>query len=193
MRTRLRQAIEERAKKEGAASIWAARRRELERLQVSTIHSLCARILRENAISAGIDPGFEAIEEAEMQVLQEEAVRQAFNELVDEDSPGLELLAGLNIKEVREELARLIGRRGTVERLFDALEDQDARRQLAPRRARHCVPSIRRRQPPRLFIRLAPRSGPRDRSSSFRKQRRARRCRKPARFQELCWGAGRWR
>jgi len=125
MRTRLRQAIEERAKKEGAASIWAARRRELERLQVSTIHSLCARILRENAISAGIDPGFEAIEEAEMQVLQEEAVRQAFNELVDEDSPGLELLASLNIKEVREELARLIGRRGTVQRLFDALEDQD--------------------------------------------------------------------
>jgi ATP-dependent helicase/nuclease subunit A len=126
MRTRLRQAIEERAKQEGAASIWAARRRELERLQVSTIHSLCARILRENAISAGIDPGFEAIEEAEIQVLQEEAVRQAFNELVDEDSPGLELLAGLNIKEVREELARLIGRRGTVERLFDTLEDQDA-------------------------------------------------------------------
>jgi ATP-dependent helicase/nuclease subunit A len=125
MRTRLRQAIEERASAEGEASVWAKRRRELERLQVGTIHSLCARILRENAISAGIDPGFEAIEEAEIQVLQEEAVRQAFNELVDEDSPGLALLAGLNIKEVREEMARLIGRRGTVQQLFDALEDQD--------------------------------------------------------------------
>jgi ATP-dependent helicase/nuclease subunit A len=125
MRTRLRQTIEERARELGAASIWAERRRELERLRVSTIHSLCARILRENAISAGIDPGFDAIEEAEMQVLQEEAIRRAFNELVDEDNPGLELLASLNIKEVREELARLIARRGTVQRLFDALEDQD--------------------------------------------------------------------
>jgi ATP-dependent helicase/nuclease subunit A len=125
MRTRLRQTIEERARTEGAASIWAERRRELERLQVGTIHSLCTRILRENAISAGIDPGFDVIEEQEMQVLQETAVRQAFNELVDEDSPGLELLASLNIKEVREELAKLIGRRGTVQRLFDTLEDQD--------------------------------------------------------------------
>ena len=70
MRTRLRQAIEARTREEGPTSIWAERRRELERLQVSTIHSLCARILRENAISAGIDPGFDAIEEADMQVLQ---------------------------------------------------------------------------------------------------------------------------
>lgn len=125
MRTRLRQAIEAKAREEGPTSIWAERRREMERLQVSTIHSLCARILRENAISAGIDPGFEAIEEAEMQILQEEAIRQAFNELVDEDNPGLALLASLNIKDVREELARLIGQRGTVQRLFDALEDQE--------------------------------------------------------------------
>ena len=125
MRTRLRQTIEARAKEAGSTSIWAERRRKLERLQVSTIHSLCARILRENAISAGIDPGFDAIEEAEMQVLQEEAIRQAFNELVDEDNPGLALLASLSIKDVREELAKLIGQRGTVQRLFDTLEDQE--------------------------------------------------------------------
>ncbi len=125
MRTRLRQTIEARAKEAGSTSIWTERRRELERLQVSTIHSLCARILRENAISAGIDPGFDAIEEAEMQVLQEEAIRQAFNELVDEDNPGLALLASLSIKDVREELAKLIGQRGTAQRLFDTLEDQE--------------------------------------------------------------------
>jgi ATP-dependent helicase/nuclease subunit A len=124
MRTRLRQTIEARARKEGPISVWAERRRELERLKVSTIHSLCAHILRENAISAGVDPGFESIEEADKQILQEEAVRQAFIELVDEDHPGLALLASLSIKDVREELAKLIGQRGTVQHLFDSLEDQ---------------------------------------------------------------------
>lgn len=36
-----------------------------EQLSISTIHSFCARLLRERPVEAGIDPGFEEIEEAD--------------------------------------------------------------------------------------------------------------------------------
>ncbi len=39
-----------------------ALREQIERAYVSTIHGFCARLLRENAISAGIDPQFEVLE-----------------------------------------------------------------------------------------------------------------------------------
>ena len=36
---------------------------EIERAQVSTIHSFCATLLRERPIEAGVDPGFEVLDE----------------------------------------------------------------------------------------------------------------------------------
>src|SRR5205809_1800295 len=36
----------------------AATRARLERAWVSTVHGFCARLLRENAVFAGVDPGF---------------------------------------------------------------------------------------------------------------------------------------
>ena len=97
---------------------------ELERLQVATIHGLCARILRENAITAGIDPHFAVLDEQEADLLKEEAVRQTLAELVEQDSPALELLAVLQVRDLRDEMISLLGERGTVERLFDVLPDE---------------------------------------------------------------------
>ena len=81
MRSRIRQGVEARARSAPPNSPWHGRRRDLDRLQVSTIHGLCARILRENAIAAGIDPRFEVLDEQEMGLLKEEAVRQTLAEL----------------------------------------------------------------------------------------------------------------
>ena len=44
-----------------------------ERSSISTIHSFCARLLRERPIEAGIDPGFEEIEEEDDMMLAEQA------------------------------------------------------------------------------------------------------------------------
>ena len=44
-----------------------------ERSFISTIHSFCARLLRERPVEAGIDPGFEEVEEEEDTMLAEEA------------------------------------------------------------------------------------------------------------------------
>src|SRR3954468_2546638 len=41
------------------------RLRELESAYVSTIHGFCARLLRENAIAAGIDPRFDVLDARE--------------------------------------------------------------------------------------------------------------------------------
>src|SRR5260370_33773729 len=38
-----------------------AAREKIERAYVSTIHAFCARLLRENAIAAGLDPPFEGV------------------------------------------------------------------------------------------------------------------------------------
>ncbi|MFH1995802.1 MAG: UvrD-helicase domain-containing protein [Candidatus Omnitrophota bacterium] len=40
-----------------------------ERSSISTIHSFCARILRERPVEAGIDPGFEEVEEEDNDIL----------------------------------------------------------------------------------------------------------------------------
>ena len=47
-----------------------ARRARLERAYVSTVHGFCARLLRENAISAGVDPEFSFLNERESLRLQ---------------------------------------------------------------------------------------------------------------------------
>ncbi len=55
------------------------RRRRLERAYVSTIHGFCSRLLREHAVAAGVDVGFQVIEEAETDVLLAEAAEEVLD------------------------------------------------------------------------------------------------------------------
>ncbi len=128
MRSRIRTQVEQRAAAEGPDSAWQARRRELDRLAVSTIHGLCARILRENAIAAGIDPRFSVLEEQDTVLLREQAVRQALANLAAGIQPRgggehdpFDLLASFETRDLNEEMMRLLGQRGTVDRLFARL------------------------------------------------------------------------
>ncbi len=125
MRSRIRQGVEQRARSALPGSPWHDRRRDLDRLQVSTIHGLCARILRENAIAAGIDPRFEVLDEQEVGVLKEEAVRRTLAELAVAVAPSaggsLDLLSSLLVRDLRNELTGLLAKRGTAEHLFRRL------------------------------------------------------------------------
>jgi ATP-dependent helicase/nuclease subunit A len=60
----------------------AGRRRELETAWVSTIHGFCFRLLRENAIAAGLDPRFTMLSPREADNLQWECLTTALNEFV---------------------------------------------------------------------------------------------------------------
>jgi len=58
------------------------RLRDLDSAWVSTIHGFCARLLRENAIEAGIDPLFRVLDAREAEDLQSECVNAALDEMV---------------------------------------------------------------------------------------------------------------
>ncbi len=76
LKLRLRDALE-RARAEASAPEIAARASEglacIERAQVSTIHALCAAILQERPIEAGVTPGFRVADEALSDFIFEEA------------------------------------------------------------------------------------------------------------------------
>ena len=53
-------------------------RRAVETAYISTIHSFCARVLRENALEAGVDPYFTQLDEADAAIAQ----RRVYDDLV---------------------------------------------------------------------------------------------------------------
>jgi ATP-dependent exoDNAse (exonuclease V) beta subunit len=59
-------------------------RAKLERAYVSTVHGFCARLLKENAIFAGIDPEFYVMDERESLRAQRLAVDEALDAMFDE-------------------------------------------------------------------------------------------------------------
>ena len=62
-------------------------REAIERAWVSTIHGFCARLLRENAIAAGLAPDFEVLEQSAAERLAREAAEEALESMFQED-PG---------------------------------------------------------------------------------------------------------
>lgn len=64
MKARIRSAMEKEAVRSGG-SFWREQLEALERAQITTIHSVCSRILRENPVEAALDPGFVLAEDFE--------------------------------------------------------------------------------------------------------------------------------
>jgi ATP-dependent helicase/nuclease subunit A len=80
--------------------------RQVENAWISTVHSFCSRLLKENPFSAKIDPEFGIIDETEKAIAEEEL----FDQLFDETDDGfLALLQFYNEKEVKKALLSYIG------------------------------------------------------------------------------------
>lgn len=62
-------------------------REAIERAWVSTIHGFCARLLRENAIAAGLAPDFSVLDQAPAERMARESAEEALEELYHE-GPG---------------------------------------------------------------------------------------------------------
>ncbi len=71
---------------------------------IGTIHAFCSRLLRERPVEAGLDPGFEEMDEAEDEAERSEAWRRFGDRLFSEGSPILArvLEAGMELKDLRE-------------------------------------------------------------------------------------------
>ena len=61
-------------------------RQEIEFAYLSTIHSFCSRLLRENAIEAGIDPQFRVMDELEAGRVKEQTMRNTLKKWAEEKS-----------------------------------------------------------------------------------------------------------
>src|SRR5690348_14779727 len=75
----------------------------LERAWVSTVHGFCARLLRENAVFAGVDPEFYVADERESWRLQRHAIDSAMEELFREQPADVgALIRGLSSFEFED-------------------------------------------------------------------------------------------
>ncbi|MCD6361509.1 MAG: UvrD-helicase domain-containing protein, partial [Armatimonadetes bacterium] len=77
----MKERIAERFAKEGLYSL----RQEIEFAYISTIHGFCSRVLRENAIEAGVDPQFQVLEELEAARLKEVVLAELVNEWIEQE------------------------------------------------------------------------------------------------------------
>jgi ATP-dependent helicase/nuclease subunit A len=89
---RLERAIREASESGADASRYETALRELDRAFLGTIHSFCARLLRERPLEVGLDPGFQEITEEEWEDARLRFWRR-WVERVRRDDPAL--LAGL--------------------------------------------------------------------------------------------------
>ena len=76
--------MKERAAKSFEEKGMEQERQEIEFAYLSTIHGFCARILRENAIEAVLDPQFRVMDELEAGRLKEQALENTFKGRADE-------------------------------------------------------------------------------------------------------------
>ena len=93
MRKKLAEAFQDRA----------AVRARLERAWVSTVHGFCARLLRENAVFAAVDPEFQVADVRDAARLQNEAIHAAIDELFAEHPAAVRrLIRGLSSYEFED-------------------------------------------------------------------------------------------
>jgi ATP-dependent helicase/nuclease subunit A len=76
MRTRIRAEIQRRLD-EAPSDVWQTAFTELDAARISTIHSLCAEVLRAHPTEAGLDPNFVVLEEGQAAAWQAQAIEAA--------------------------------------------------------------------------------------------------------------------
>jgi len=97
MRRRIAEVLDARIAREGDVARRAAlvrARRTLGLARISTIHAFCARMLRAYPIEAGVDPGFEVLDEYQSMTFLEGQCRDSIADAVRGEKPGAIRLVG---------------------------------------------------------------------------------------------------
>jgi ATP-dependent helicase/nuclease subunit A len=104
LRERFQEELEERVRAPGTAGIdsavaarLAVALDDLDRIFIGTIHSFCARLLREHPLEAGLDPGFQEVKEEEWADLQREFWNRWLERCRRSGDPALEEFRRLGI------------------------------------------------------------------------------------------------
>jgi ATP-dependent helicase/nuclease subunit A len=106
LRERFQARLEQAARSETgpAAALLGQAARQIERCFIGTIHSFCGRLLRERPVEAGVDVGFQELDEAADQLLKDRAWDDYVAGLYAGDDPLLTELdeLGLEIGQLKE-------------------------------------------------------------------------------------------
>ena len=123
MKERLRQAFHELGNAaEGAGSEeqtrWRSLERRVETSRISTIHSFCMGILKENALALGMDPDFSILSDADGHFLVAEVIEETLHGLLEqEDEPAMRLATEYGLGRLSKMLRILLAKRPVMERL----------------------------------------------------------------------------
>ncbi|MEP6769359.1 MAG: UvrD-helicase domain-containing protein [Acidobacteriota bacterium] len=103
---RFQNALEEALRKESdpkARELYEQALAQLDACFIGTIHAFCSRLLRERPVEAGLDPGFEEMDEAQDEAERAESWRRYGERLFTEGSPvlGRILEAGMELEDLR--------------------------------------------------------------------------------------------
>jgi ATP-dependent exoDNAse (exonuclease V) beta subunit len=93
MRDRIRSRLRELGEDQAAA--------ETESAYIATIHGFCARLLRAQALSAGLDPGFTVLDEHEAGALAGAAFEDALERLATSGAEAIEMIASYGPEALR--------------------------------------------------------------------------------------------
>lgn len=112
MRDRVRRALEDRFRNAANSppdqAVWATRIANMTSARIDTIHGLCASILRANAAEAGVDPGFEVLEEIDAQLLLDDSIDSVLQSVAREGGDAAYLLTQYDMQAIRQVLISLI-------------------------------------------------------------------------------------
>ena len=110
---------------------WRSVAQRLDAVNISTIHSLCSRILREHPAEAGLDPDFGLLEEIDETSLLDEVWQQTLEQAIRSEAPWLNrLLAVYSPSQVRQDFRPLFN-----EILTEGLIGPELGQELWPRSA----------------------------------------------------------
>lgn len=159
---RVRREVKARAAAGGAgAAAWDGLLDALPAARIGTIHAFCSRLLRENAVEAGVDPFFGIIAEDEARDLLGRTVGDVLDGIAedrdDPEGPGLlDLLDAGSRSRIIDGFRALLARRGRTERWLAEVEGLDAEGHLLRyRSARALVESAARAARKRRLSALA--------------------------------------
>lgn len=92
MKRKIRRAVSERLRDGGDRTLWKERLKALPSAAISTFHSFCATLLRENPAEAGIDPAFSVLDEMGSRRELSLALDQVLEAALRKRSPEVRLL-----------------------------------------------------------------------------------------------------
>ena len=103
-------------------------RDQLNSAAISTIHSFCARTLREFPIESGLSPDFNEMDEMQQSALQQEAIQKSFEKInqtdnVDEKRHWYYLFSRLSRAAIKDMLAAALGSPWDMELIINKWKD----------------------------------------------------------------------